>query len=264
MLLSVAAWLAAPAAQAQVGMTRMSAGELRMALVYPTADAARPVVQGSFNIAVAMDATPTPGMHRLVVMSHGTGGDALPDHAMAATLARAGFIVAQPLHAGDNHADFSKAGPASWVTRPAEISAAIDALAASPVWQPLLQLDKVGVHGMSAGGGTALVMAGARWRTLDLVRHCADHGEEDAGFCFNGAATEAAGRAQGGLRAWPRRTRGLSAAQPDRVAWRPRGHRSAAGPARGRGERGRAPGRHLLDRKSRCHPHPGGRGRRHA
>ncbi len=141
---------------------------------------------------MAVDAAPTPGLHRLVVMSHGTGGNALADHTMAATLARAGFIVAQPRHAGDNHADASKAGPASWVTRPREISAVIDALGASPTWRPLLQLDKVGVHGMSAGGGTALVMAGARWRVLELVRHCAEHADEDMGFCFNGTGSLAA------------------------------------------------------------------------
>jgi predicted dienelactone hydrolase len=89
----------------------------------------------------------------------------------------------------------SRAGPSSWETRPREISAVIDALAASPAWQPLLQLDKVGVHGMSAGGGTALVMAGARWRVLDLARHCAEHADEDLGFCFSGTA-EGAARAE--------------------------------------------------------------------
>lgn len=63
----------------------------------------------------------------------------------------------------------------------------IDALTADAKWAPLLRWDKVGVHGMSAGGGTALVMAGARWRILDLARHCADHADEDLGFCFSGA-----------------------------------------------------------------------------
>ena len=81
-----------------------------------------------FDIDVAMDAAPTPGRHRLIVMSHGTGGSALSDHALAATLARAGFVVAQPQHAGDNHADLSQAGPVAWDTRPREVSAVIDAL----------------------------------------------------------------------------------------------------------------------------------------
>lgn len=192
LLLALSATLAHPAANAQVGMASTPLAGLPVTLIYPTAEPVKHVVQGGFEIDVAMDATPTPGLHRLVVMSHGTGGSALSDHTMAATLARAGFVVAQPQHAGDNHADMSKAGPSSWDTRPREISAVIDALAASPAWQPLLQLDKVGVHGMSAGGGTALVMAGARWRILDLARHCAEHADEDLGFCFNGAAGPAA------------------------------------------------------------------------
>mgnify|MGYP002147930357 CR=1 FL=1 len=191
-LLALSALLAAATAQAQVGMARAELAGMPVTLVYPSAAPTRHLSPAGFDIDVAMDAAPTPGRHRLIVMSHGTGGSALSDHALAATLARAGFVVAQPQHAGDNHADLSQAGPVAWDTRPREVSAVIDALAASPRWQPLLQLDKVGVHGMSAGGGTALVMAGARWRVLDLVRHCAEHGVEDEGFCFNGAAGPAA------------------------------------------------------------------------
>ena len=191
-LLALCAMLTHTACIAQVGVANAQLAGLPVTLVYPTAEPVQHVMQGSFEIVVAMDAKPTTGLHRLIVMSHGTGGSALSDHTMAETLARAGFVVAQPQHTGDNYADMSKAGPDSWVTRPREISAVIDALAASPTWNPLLQLDKVGVHGMSAGGGTALVMAGARWRVLDLVRHCAEHADEDLGFCFNGAASPTA------------------------------------------------------------------------
>jgi len=191
-LLAMCAVMAHTASDAQVGVANIQFAGLPVMLVYPTAEPVRHIVQGSFEIDVAMDAKPTPGLHRLIVMSHGTGGSALSDHTMAATLARAGFVVAQPQHAGDNYADMSKAGPDSWETRPREISAVIDALAVNPSWSPLLQLDKVGVHGMSAGGGTALVMAGARWRVLDLARHCAEHGDEDLGFCFNGATSPTA------------------------------------------------------------------------
>ncbi|MFO1326732.1 MAG: hypothetical protein U1F56_05195 [Rubrivivax sp.] len=195
MALALCASLACSHAAAQVGLATLELAGQPLTLVYPTAEKAARLVQGPLEIEVAVDAAPTPGPHRLVVMSHGTGGSALSDHGLAATLARAGFVVAQPRHAGDHHADASKAGPAAWATRPREVSAVIDALAASPAWQPRLRLDQVGVHGMSAGGGTALVMAGARWRVLDLVRHCAEHGDEDEGFCYNGA-TSADARAQ--------------------------------------------------------------------
>lgn len=190
-----------------VGRTQMNAGGLPVTLVYPTLQAARNVELGPFVLQVAPDAEPQPGRRRLVVMSHGTGGSSQSDHALAATLARAGFVVAQPLHGGDNYLDASRAGPEAWRTRPQEMSQVIDALAAHPRWQPLLQLDKVGVHGMSAGGVTALSLAGAQWRLLDLVRHCQVHADADLGFCFNGQPDAAA---QAVRRASYERVRGVS------------------------------------------------------
>jgi len=177
----------AAVAQAQVGMAELNLGELPVTLVYPTAQTAQAVTLGPFELSVARDATPLPGVRRLVVLSHGTGGSALSDHGLAATLARAGFVVAQPLHRGDNHRDSSLAGPAAWALRPQEVTRVIDALAQHPQWQPLLALDRVGVHGMSAGGVTALALAGAQWRVLDLVRHCQAQGDADFGFCYSGA-----------------------------------------------------------------------------
>lgn len=185
---------AAPAA-AQVGYTQTTLAGLPVTLVYPTAEKARRHAFGAFEIEVAVDAPVAPaasGRRRLVVTSHGTAGSPLPDHGIAAALARAGFVVAQPLHAGDNFRDASKAGPEAWQTRPGEVTRLVDALAAHPQWGPLLQLDRVGVHGTSAGGATVLALAGAQWNTLALVRHCQAHLEEDIGFCFNGAGDDAA------------------------------------------------------------------------
>lgn len=178
-------------AQAGVGLTRLMAGDLPVTLVYPSDAPATKLVQGPFELQVALDAEPTPAATRraLVVLSHGTGGSPTSDHEMAATLARAGFVVAQPVHAADNFQDMSKAGPAAWRTRPMEVSRVIDFLAAHPVWGARVQTGRVGVHGMSAGGGTALVMAGAQWSTLLLARHCMAQGDDDFGFCFNGLPT---------------------------------------------------------------------------
>lgn len=179
-------------AGAQVGLARLQAGALPVTLVYPTAAAARPQAYGPFTLQVAEDAAPLPGPHRLVVLSHGTGGSWVTDHELAATLARAGFVVAQPLHQGDNFRDASRAGPDAWATRPAEVRQVIDLLASHPAWQAALRLDRVGVHGMSAGGTTALSLAGGQWRTLDLVQHCLAQGEADLGFCYNGLPDAAA------------------------------------------------------------------------
>lgn len=198
-LWALSAVTACVAASAQVGLSQLTFGNLPVTLVYPTAQAGQPTPFGPFTLTVARDAAPSPGVRRLVVMSHGTAGSAVADHTLAATLARAGFVVAQPLHAGDNHLDASAAGPEAWKRRPGEISRVIDGLAQHPTWKPLLALDRVGVHGMSAGGATALALAGAQWRMLDLIKHCQEQTEADFGFCFNGlpdAQAQAARRAR--------------------------------------------------------------------
>ena len=102
---------ASAAAQAQVGMTTYHVQARPVTLIYPTQLASTPVTFGPFTLAVAMNAAPSPGRHRLIVMSHGTGGSPVPDHALAAALVRAGFVVAQLLHEGDNYLDQRLAGP---------------------------------------------------------------------------------------------------------------------------------------------------------
>jgi predicted dienelactone hydrolase len=218
------------AAAAQVGFTQMQLNGLPVTLVYPTDVKATKQTFGAFEIEVAVDAPPAPvatsaGRRRLIVTSHGTAGSPLPDHGLAAALARAGFVVAQPLHSGDNWRDATKAGPEAWRSRPTEVLQVIDALAAHPLWGAQLQLDRVGVHGTSAGGVTGLSLAGAQWSTFSLLQHCNAHLEADSGFCLTGAPDAAA---QAKRRAMYERVRGVPVAfLPSEVtAWQ--GGRSLA------------------------------------
>jgi predicted dienelactone hydrolase len=188
--------LAASTSHAQinaVGMRQIQSNGMPITLVYPTAAVAQDVTYGAFTVQIASNAAPLPadstaasGKRALIVLSHGTAGSALPEHALAAALARAGFVVAQPEHRGDNWQDFSKAGPESWKTRPQDVSETIDAVARDPELAPLVDTSRVGVHGMSAGGVTGLVLAGAQWRMLNMIQHCAQNLDEDIGFCLNG------------------------------------------------------------------------------
>jgi predicted dienelactone hydrolase len=188
--------LAASASHAQnnaVGMRQIQSNGMPITLVYPTAAVAQDVTYGAFTVQIASNAAPLPadstaasGKRALIVLSHGTAGSALPEHALAAALARAGFVVAQPEHRGDNWQDFSKTGPESWKTRPQDVSETLDAVARDPELAPLVDTRRVGVHGMSAGGVTGLVLAGAQWRMLNLIQHCAQNLDEDIGFCLNG------------------------------------------------------------------------------
>ena len=184
-------WALASASQAQVGMRQIQSGDMPITLVYPTEAVAQAVAKGPFTLHAALNAAPAPtapGSRKLVVLSHGTAGSQEPDFQLAATLAKAGFVVAQPLHRGDNFRDFSQAGPESWKTRPQDVRETITAVSRDAVLGAQINTQQVGVHGMSAGGVTGLALAGAQWRMLNLIQHCAQNLDEDIGFCLNGLA----------------------------------------------------------------------------
>lgn len=185
-LLAIAAAAAPLASRAGVGLMQLPAGATDgpVTVFYPTASADRPVLRGPFTIRVAENATPTRGNGRLVVISHGSGGTAWVHSDLARALVEAGFTVAFPEHHRDNARDASRPGPRSWKLRPQEVSRAIDTVAAWPQLAGLLSLDRVGMYGMSAGGHTALSLAGGRWSPAGMRRHCQANIAED----FNGCA----------------------------------------------------------------------------
>lgn len=181
--------LAWAGAQAAVGALDLPArGEDGPVTVfYPTAAAAATVQRGPFQLPLAWEAPPARGNGRLVVISHGSGGNAWPHTGLASRLVEAGFVVAAPLHRGDNYRDMSDVGPESWKRRPHELTRAIDAVAADARFAPLLSLDRVGMFGMSAGGHAALTLAGGRWSPAALRRHCDAHLEDDFHTCVGAA-----------------------------------------------------------------------------
>lgn len=184
-LLALAAAAAMSAARAATGVMQLPGreGDLPVTVFYPTAAPATTVQRGPFTLQLAPQAAPVRGNGRLVVVSHGTGGSAWPHADLAMQLVDAGFVVAVADHRGDNWQDQSDAGPASWKRRPLEISRAIDAVAADARLAPLLALDRVGVFGMSAGGHTALTLAGGRWSPAALRAHCEAHFAADRAAC---------------------------------------------------------------------------------
>jgi predicted dienelactone hydrolase len=110
-----------------------------------------------------------------------------------------GFVVAMPEHRGDNFKDPGTPGPESWRRRPAEVSRAIDVVSRDPRFKPLLVLDKVGMYGMSAGGHTALTLAGGSWSPARFRQHCEAHIADDFYACV-GLATRLSGGLLDGLR----------------------------------------------------------------
>ena len=184
-LLTCSMALAAACAQAGVGVSQIPGlpGDGPVTVYYPTAADDQPQRLGPFTLNLAREAAPVRGNGRLIVMSHGSGGSPWVHADLARALVNAGFVVAMPEHRGDNYKDATDRGPESWKRRPAEVSRAIDATARDPRFAPLLALDKVGMYGMSAGGHTALSLAGGRWSPALFRQHCEAHIADDFPSC---------------------------------------------------------------------------------
>ena len=168
---------------------------------YPTSASESAITKGPFHLSWASDAPPERGNGRLVVISHGSGGSPWVHVDLARTLVTRGFVVAIPQHSGDNYLDPSSPGPESWVKRPREVSGAIDQVAKDPRLSPILSLDAVGIFGGSAGGHTALTLAGGEWSPARFRDHCMRHIEEDFPSCV-GFTTRLRGDWLDGFKVW--------------------------------------------------------------
>jgi len=179
---------AAACAQAATGLDELpgQGDDGPVTIFYPTSSAEQTVERGPFKLQAAPRGQPVRGNGRLVVLSHGTGGAPWVHADLAKRLVDAGFVVAVPEHQGDNYHDRSKVGPPSWKLRPVEVSHAIDAVARDPRFKPLLSFDQVGMYGMSAGGHTALTLAGGQWSPAALRDHCEAHLDDDFASCVGG------------------------------------------------------------------------------
>ena len=150
---------------------------------YPSSDAEALSMQGPFRLSWAANGHVLKGNEHLIVISHGSGGSPWVHVDLARVLVQRGFTVAMPQHAGDNYLDPSEPGPASWIKRPVEVSQSIDVVAGSQSLAATLRFDSVGMLGGSAGGHTALSMAGGKWSKARFRNHCEEHIREDFSSC---------------------------------------------------------------------------------
>lgn len=154
-----------------------------MTVFYPTEQVEHIQKKGPFTFSLAPNARPTSGQHPLIVISHGSGGSPWVHVDLARTLVENGFVVVMPEHRGDNYRDFSDPGPNSWKLRPQEVSQTIQQVAQDALLGAVTSTDKVGVYGGSAGGHTALTLAGGQWSPSLFRDHCEAHISEDFSSC---------------------------------------------------------------------------------
>ena len=155
-----------------------------LTVYYPTPGGESSIRRDLYTLSAAQDAPPADGKLPVILWSHGSGGTTLAHHDSAEWLARRGFIVIAPLHAGNNHFDHSGEGTARmWQGRPRALTAALDAVIADKVLGAHVDVARVGAAGFSAGGYSVLAAAGAVGDMTLLSKHCAAHASEDPEFC---------------------------------------------------------------------------------
>ncbi|WP_312163731.1 prolyl oligopeptidase family serine peptidase [Phenylobacterium sp.] len=109
----------------------------------------------------------------LVVISHGNGGDFRSHEDTAQALAAAGFVVAALTHTGDNWRDQSRATDVAG--RPRQLSVLIDYMLADWDGRAVIDPERVGAFGFSAGGFTVLTAAGGEADLSRIEGHCRAH-----------------------------------------------------------------------------------------
>jgi len=146
---------------------------------YPSTDEEHTSKVQGYWIDATPDAAIAMGRFPLILLSHGNTGTPLALHDLATSLARQGFVVVAVVHPGDNDRDHSRLGSLSNLYgRPLQISEAISAALLDPRLSPYLSAEQVGVIGYSAGGETALILAGAEPDLKRLKTYCTERPQD--------------------------------------------------------------------------------------
>ena len=151
---------------------------------YPTTARSVETRFGPFTMPIAVGAPAAIGSYGLIVVSHGSGSGRLNHRGTAAFLAKHGYVVVAPEHPGDNWQDSSRmATVRNWIGRPRHLAAAIDIVLADPDLGPVIDRDRIGAIGHSAGGYSVLALIGGRADMANLISHCREHWQDDSQFC---------------------------------------------------------------------------------
>jgi predicted dienelactone hydrolase len=163
-----------PVGFATVAAPDAGAAPIAIAVWYPTDAMPLPGTLLGFNlISVARDAPVAGEALPLVVISHGNGGGPGSHVDLALALAQSGFVVAAPMHTGDNYADQSALASARWlVDRTRHVHATLDYMLNTWPSHDRIDARRIGMFGYSAGGFTALTVIGGQPDLRLVASHC--------------------------------------------------------------------------------------------
>lgn len=141
---------------------------------YPSDATGGAVAFGPYLAEHVPEAPPKQGTrYPLVVLSHGNGGWFGGHHSTAVALADAGFVVAAVNHAGDSVMDEDGRGINPLVARPAQLIALIDHMTSMSSISAIIDPERIGAFGFSAGTYTVLAAATGTPDIGDLHKRCA-------------------------------------------------------------------------------------------
>ncbi|ALX80234.1 alpha/beta fold hydrolase [Cronobacter malonaticus] len=152
---------------------------LDAAVWYPTYDNHAPETVGDnivfSGVNVQRDATPAPGAHPVLLLSHGFGGNWRNLNWLAHAMAEQGYIVATVDHPGTTTRNKSPAQAQALWQRPKDVMRVLDALIASPEKTGKPDEQRIAAAGHSLGGWTVMELAGARFSAPRFLADCKSH-----------------------------------------------------------------------------------------
>lgn len=111
----------------------------------------------------------------LVLISHASGSTRFSYHTLADALVKRGYIVAVPMHSGDNAHDMRSFYSAkSLYQRARQCSLALDLLLTDESLAPYIDEDKMSFLGFGSGGSVGLLLAGAELTSEKWLTYCLD------------------------------------------------------------------------------------------
>lgn len=117
-------------------------------------------------------ATAAEGRFPLIVLSHGSGGNAENLAWLARPLAEAGYIVAAPNHPATTSGDLTPAETIKLWHRASEVSATITAMLKEHDWKGRIDADRIAVSGFSLGGYGVLAAGGLKVDAEAYAQYC--------------------------------------------------------------------------------------------
>ncbi len=197
-LLGLAAWgtfeIQRPAYDGHAGITYGAAyapirdGDVDFHIWYPALPGGKAITVGGngvfYGTPAGRRAPHQEGQFPLVLLSHGAGGNAGQFGWIASRLAQAGYVVILPNHPGTTTGNASAEAAVRVWERPADISAVLDEITSNAEAYPYIDTGQITMLGFSAGGYTAMALAGARVDPDRLQGFCdeTDHGMSDCAF----------------------------------------------------------------------------------